>query len=100
MIEAVAEVGSWGGVGLGVVGVARTVLLVEKTLALLFTTTVPHHQRPFSHPLLSAVPGPLVLARVAFSTWTSRHWEHVELVWPWVTTQPWAEQKNLCTILS
>ena len=66
MIEAVAEVGSWGGIGLGVVGVANTVLLVEKTLALLFTTTVPHRQRPFSHPLLIAVPGPLVLARVDF----------------------------------
>ena len=47
MIEAVAEVGSGSGVGLGVVGVANTVLLLEKSLVLILTTTVPHLQRPF-----------------------------------------------------
>ena len=41
MIESVAEVGSWGGVVLGVVGVANAVLLLDKSLFLLLTNTFP-----------------------------------------------------------
>ena len=43
MIEAVAELGSWVGVGLGVVGVANTVLLVEKNfiLTIYYYSTTP-----------------------------------------------------------
>ena len=100
MIEAVEEVGSWGGVGLGVVGVANAALLADKYLVLLFTTTLPRSQMPLYHILLSAVPGPPGLARVAVSTCPYWRWEHVELVCPWVNPQPWVEQKILCTTLS
>ena len=94
MIEAVAEVGSGGGVGLVLVGVATAVLLVDKSLVLLFTNTVPCRHRPLSHPLLSAVPGLPGLKHVAVSTWASQHWKHVALVCPRVTPQPWVEKKN------
>ena len=99
MIEAMSEVGSWGGVGIGVAGVANTVLLVDKNVVLLSTNIVPLLKMPLYHFLLNAVMGPLGLARVAVLTWTSRCWEHVALVWPRVTPQPWMELKNLCTIL-
>ena len=68
MIEAVAEVGSGGGVVLGVVGLANAVLLVDKSLVLLFTTTVPRRHRPLYRPLLSAVPFPIGLTCVDVST--------------------------------
>ena len=68
IIGAVAEVGSSGGVLLSVVAVSNAVLLVEKSLVLTFTITVPRCQSPLSHPLLSAVPGPLGLALVDVST--------------------------------
>ena len=68
IIGAVEEVGSSGGVLPSVVGVSNAVLLVGKSLVLLFTTTFPRCQSILSHPLLSAVPGPLGLARVDVST--------------------------------
>ena len=82
IIEAVAELGSGGGVGLGLVGVSNTVFLIEKSSVLPFTTTVPRRQMPFYHTLLSAVLGPPGLECVAVSTWSSKRWDHVALVCP------------------
>ena len=86
--------------GLGVVVVANSVLLLEKSLITLFATTVPRRQRPLSYPLLILAPGPTGLARVAVLICPSQCWEHVSLVCPRVNPNLWVGKNHQCTSLS